>query len=170
MTIEIAPDGTHQITIDAPIAVRLAHEADLSELSEMWGPSRAKTQRYVLRGYFDDHRKGVQTCHTAEFNGHLVGQLWSRYRQIDPNISAGRKVVYLHTLVVAPTFRRLGVAEAMTQAASRTAAEHGSEYLAIGVDRPNHYALRLYEKWAFERYYETVDLRGDLIFLRRRLF
>ena len=58
MTIEIAPDGTHQITIDAPIAVRLAHEADQSELSEMWGPSRAKTQRHVLRGYFDDHRCG----------------------------------------------------------------------------------------------------------------
>ena len=42
--------------------------------------------------------------------------------------------------------------------------------MVIGVDRPNQYARKLYEKWGFHRFHETNDLRGDLIFLRRRLF
>jgi len=79
-------------------------------------------------------------------------------------------VVYLHTLVVIPQFRRLGVAEALTRATSDQARESGVEHLTIGVDRPNDYARRLYEKWGFQRYYETFDYRGDLVFLRRRPF
>ena len=170
MTVEIAPNGTHRITIDTPIVVREAEIADLAAMSEMWGPDRVDSQRRVLRRYFEDHGHGAQLGFVADFNGHLVGQLWSRYRHIDTRIADGLEIAYLHTLVVAPAFRQLGVAEGLTRAASVAAAQRGLEHLVIGVDRPNEYARRLYEKWGFRRYHETFDLRGDLVFLRRRVF
>jgi len=93
-----------------------------------------------------------------------------RLRHIDPAIEAGLAVAYVHTLVVMPEFRRLGVAEGLVRSASALAVERGCTHVSIGVDRPNEAARRLYAKWGFERYYESFDLRGDLIFMRREVF
>ena len=69
-----------------------------------------------------------------------------------------------------PEYRRLGVAEGLIRTASVLAQEHGRTHLTIGVDRANNTARRLYMKWGFERYHESFDLRGDLVFLRRPVF
>ncbi|MBM4435732.1 MAG: GNAT family N-acetyltransferase [Actinobacteria bacterium] len=170
MVTHVAADGTRLLSIDDPVRIRRAVPADLDGLSGQWGPDREESQRRVLRRYFEEQALGIQQGHVADFNGHCVGQLWTRLRNIDPNIAERQSVVYLHTLVVIPQFRRLGVAEALTRATSDQARESGVEHLTIGVDRPNDYARRLYEKWGFQRYYETFDYRGDLVFLRRRPF
>ncbi len=170
MTLEITADGGHQVNIDTPILIREAARSDVGPMSEMWGPERAGTQRRLLQRYFDEQRQAVQAGHVAEFNGALVGQVWTRFRNIDPRISNGLAAAYMHTLTVVEPFRRLGVAEALTRAASSAASARGHEHIAIGVDRPNEYARRLYEKWGFRAYYETNDLRGELIFLRRHTF
>ncbi len=170
MTLEITADGGHQVNIDTPILIREATRSDVGPMSEMWGPERTGAQRRLLQRYFDEQRRAVQAGHVAEFNGALVGQVWTRFRNIDPRISNGLAAAYMHTLTVVEPFRRLGVAEALTHAASSAASARGHEHIAIGVDRPNEYARRLYEKWGFRAYYETNDLRGELIFLRRHTF
>ena len=69
-----------------------------------------------------------------------------------------------------PSFRRLGIAEALTRAASSEAEARGADVLTIGVDGPNAYARRLYEKWGFKAYHASTDLRGELVFLRRQSY
>ena len=148
MTIEVAADGSHRVTIDTPIEIRPAAAEDLEPMSELWGPERRLTQRRVLRRYFDEQRQNVQSGLVATFNGTLVAQMWIRHRHLDRGIADGRRAAYLHTLVVA----------------------RGADVLTIGVDGPNAYARRLYEKWGFKAYHATTDLRGELVFLRRRSY
>lgn len=170
MTIEVAADGSHRVTIDTPIEIRRAASEDLEPMSELWGPERRIAQRRVLRRYFDEQRQNVQSGLVATFNGSLVAQIWIRHRHLDRGIADGLRAAYLHTLIVAPSFRRLGIAEALTRAASGEAEARGADVLTIGVDGPNAYARRLYEKWGFKAYHATTDLRGELVFLRRRSY
>ena len=170
MTIDLAPDGTRQVTIDVPVTMRLARQKDLGVLSKMWGPVGMAERTRVLRRYFEEYDKNIQRGLVADFNNNAIGQLWLRLSFIDPAIEDGLAVAYVHTLVVLPEFRRLGVAEGLIRTASTIAADRGRTHLAIGVDRPNEAARRLYAKWEFERYYETFDLRGDLVFMRRSVF
>ena len=170
MTVEIDVDGTHQVLINQHVEIRAAQTVELPAISSMWGPERAHTQKRLIRRYLEEQREGIQRGLVADFNGHLVAQLWSRYRHIDHKISDGHNAVYIHTLVVTPPFRRLGIAESLTHAISQEAGQRGVDLLTIGVDRPNTYARHLYEKWGFSVYYQTSDLRGDLVFLRRPLF
>ncbi len=154
-----------------PFAVRGGRPGDAYELSFHWGEARAPSQMHVLDRYLGEVERGIQACQIAvwEENGDLVGQLWTRFRNIDPAIADGRTECYMHTLFVMDEYRRRGVARAMVESASASARRFGRSVLVIGVDRPNEYARELYEKWGFKAFYETNDLRGDLIFLRRRL-
>ena len=168
MTIEVDTNGTHRVMIDTPIEIRHSTTDDLEPLSELWGSERRVTQRRVLRRYFDEQRHDIQTGLVATFNGVIVGQIWIRHRNLDRAITDGKRAAYLHSLVVTEQFRRLGIGEVLTRAASREAESRGAEILTIGVDAPNSYARRLYEKWGFHAYRATTDLRGELVFLRRR--
>lgn len=170
MTVGRAADGWHQITIDVPVTLRTARVDELHRLSELWGPKGTTSRLRHLRRYFREQADGVQRGLVADFNGNPIGQLWVRLRHIDPSIEAGLAVAYVHTLVVMPEFRRLGVAQGLVRRASALAVERGCTHVSIGVDRPNEAARRLYAKWGFERYYESFDLRGDLIFMRREVF
>ena len=168
--MERAADGTHRIKIDVPVTVRAARVDEMRRLSELWGPAGAASRLRLLRRYFREQTDGVQRGLVADFNGSPIGQLWVRLRFIDPSIEAGLAVAYVHTLVVMPEFRRLGVAEGLVRSASALATRQGRTHITIGVDRPNEEARRLYAKWGFERYHESFDLRGDLVFMRREAF
>ena len=170
MSVEPAADGRHQIMIDVPVTVRTARVDEMSRLSELWGPAGKASRVRLLRRYFREQADGVQRGLVADFNGTSIGQLWVRLRFIDPAIESGLAVAYVHTLIVMPEFRRLGVAEGLVRSASALAAKRGCTHVTIGVDRPNEEARRLYAKWGFERYHESFDLRGDLIFMRRLVF
>lgn len=154
-----------------PYLIRPGRPGDAYELSYHWGDVRAASQMRVLDRYFDEIGRGVQGCQVAVWQpgGELVGQIWTRYRHIDPAIADGRSQCYMHTLFVLEKYRRHGVARALVETASTAAGRFGRSVLVIGVDRPNEYARQLYEKWGFHVFHETNDLRGDLIFLRRRL-
>ena len=155
----------------APFVVRAGRPGDAYELSFHWGENRAASQMHVLDRYFGEVDRGVQACQVAVWgaNGDLVGQLWTRFRNIDSAIADGRTECYMHTLFVVDEYRCRGVARALVESASASARRFSRSVLVIGVDRPNQYARELYEKWGFKAFYETNDLRGDLIFLRRRL-
>ncbi len=152
--------------------IRPGRPGDSYELSFHWGELRAPSQMRVLDRYFDEVGRGVQGCQVAlsQPGRDLVGQVWTRYRNIDPGIADGRTECYVHTLFVMDIYRRQGIARALVEAASTAAGRFGRTVMVIGVDRPNAYARDLYEKWDFHRFHETNDLRGDLIFLRRHLF
>lgn len=164
-------DARTRLVVPNPLgfAVRKGVAADVEELSRFWGELKRFTYSQTLRRYFEEVERGVQVSHVAEYEEKLVGQFWTRYSGIDPSIADSRTECYLHTLQVLRPFRRRGIARALTEAASDDARRRGRETLVIGVDRPNTYALSLYEKWGFARFHETSDLRGDLIFLRRLL-
>jgi len=170
MSLERAAGGGHLIRIDVPVTVRAARVDEVRRLGELWGPKGMTSRLRHLRRYFREQADGVQRGLVADFNGNPIGQLWVRLRHIDPEIEAGLALAYVHTLVVMPEFRRLGIAEGLTRSASALAVKHGCTHIAIGVDRPNENARRLYAKWGFERYHESFDLRGDLVFMRRRVF
>ena len=155
----------------SPFIVRDGRPGDAYELSYHWGEVRAPSQMRILDRYFGEVERGIQGCQVAVWqeNGDLVGQLWTRFRNVDPAIADGRTECYMHTLFVMEKYRRNGIAHALVESASASAGEFGRSVLVIGVDRPNEYARLLYEKWGFKAFYETNDLRGDLIFLRRRL-
>ena len=150
--------------------IRLGNSWDAEGLSRFWGPARRFTQLRLLQRYFEEVERGVQAVHVAEYAGRYVGQFWTRYSGIDPAIADSRFECYLHTLSVIKKYRRRGIARALTEAASAEAGFRGRRTLIIGVDRPNEYALGLYKKWGFIEFHESSDLRGDLIFLRRRVF
>ncbi len=150
--------------------IRLGIVSDSEELSKFWGPARRFSQLRLLRRYFEEVEQDVQAVHVAEYADRYVGQFWTRYKGIDPAIADSDTECYLHTLFVPKPYRRRGIARALTEAASEEARLRGRRTLIIGVDRPNEYALSLYEKWGFAEFYESSDLRGDLIFLRRDVF
>ena len=170
MGLERAADGGQVIRIDVPVTVRAARVDEMRRLCELWGPKGMASRLRHLRRYFREQADGVQRGLVADFNGNPIGQLWVRLRHIDPAIEAGLPVVYVHTLVVMPEFRRLGVAEGLVRSASALATRRGCTHVSSGVDRPNEAARRLYATWGFERYYESFDLRGDLVFMRREVF
>ena len=154
-----------------PFTVRGGRAGDAHELSFHWGEARAPSHVHVLDRYFGELGRGTQGCHVAVWgeNGDLVGQLWTRFRNIDPAVADGRTECYMHTMFVMDEYRRRGVARALIESASASAGRFGRSVMVIGVDRSNEYARELYEKWGFKAFYKTNDLRGDLIFLRRRL-
>lgn len=165
-------DSRTRLAVPNPLrfVVRNGVPADADELSRFWGEVKRFTYSRTLRRYFEEVERGVQFSHVAEYEGKLVGQFWTRFTGIDPSIADSRTECYLHTLQVLRPYRRRGIARALTEAASDEARRRGREFLVIGVDRPNIYALSLYEKWGFVAFHQTSDLRGDLIFLRRRVF
>ena len=121
MVVERAADGGHVIRIDVPVTVRAARVDEMRRLCELWGPKGMASRLRHLRRYFREQADGVQRGLVADFNGNPIGQLWVRLRHIDPAIEAGLPVVYVHTLVVMPEFRRLGVAEGLVRSASALA-------------------------------------------------
>ncbi len=165
-------DATASGRVPNPLdfTIRLGAASDAEGLSKFWGPARRFSQLRLLRRYFEEVERDVQAVNVAEYAGRYVGQFWTRYSGIDPAIADGRTECYLHTLFVPRPYRRRGIARALTEAASDEARLRGRRTLVIGVDRPNEYALALYEKWGFDEFYESRDLRGDLIFLRRAVF
>ena len=165
-------DATASERIPNPLdfTIRLGSTSNAEGLSKFWGPAQRFSQLRLLRRYFEEVERGVQAVHLAEYDGRYVGQFWTRYSGIDPAIADSRTECYLHTLFVPKPYRRRGIARALTEAASDEARLRGRRILIIGVDRPNVYALELYEKWGFTEFYESNDLRGDLIFLRRDVF
>ena len=159
-----------QIPNPLDFTIRLGKPSDAEALSEFWGVSRRFSQLRLLRRYFEEVARNIQVVHLAEYEGRYVGQFWTRYSGIDPEIADGHTGCYLHTLFVPKPYRRRGIARALTEAASKQALRRGRQTLVIGVDRPNEYALTLYEKWGFREFHRANDLRGDLIFLKRGLF
>ena len=157
---------------DEPFSVRNGQFEDAEELSLHWGEARAQSQQRILERYFGEVSLGIQGCQVAVWQSDkaLAGQLWTRFHNIDPAIADSRSACYMHTLFVLERYRRHGVARALVISASALARQFRRSVLVIGVDRPNQYARRLYETWGFQVFYETNDLRGDLIFLHRGLF
>ena len=73
-----------------------------------------------------------------------------------------RKRWVLYDLFVAPTARKMGVAEALMESAKQLALENGAVYLELDTAKTNTTAQALYEKLGYERdnlfYHYTLDI------------
>ncbi|KAK6733701.1 hypothetical protein RB195_017453 [Necator americanus] len=66
-------------------------------------------------------------------------------------INTYRKVCYITTLMVAPEFRKIGVATQLLQRASTVLLQEGSQLIYLHVLHSNLPAIRLYEKMGYEK-------------------
>ena len=151
-------------------AIRTGSRADLANLVKLWKSTTQPDGGFLLRRYFDDVASGAQQMLVGSVDGRIVAQVWIRFRGSDPKFSDDRSQCYLHTLFVHPQNRRRGIGQGLLVGASELARERGRRELVIAVDQPNRYARDLYQKWGFERFAHLVDLRGDLILMRRPVF
>jgi len=150
-----------------PYTIRTGMPSDASQLAEHWGSGLIANQIEVICRYFGDVDSGDQYSIVAVIDTRVIGQIWVRLKQMDPNIADAETDCYLHTLFVLEEYRRQGVGKELVGMACEYGKLEGRTSAIIGVDRPNKYAKELYEKWGFEQFSEICDLRGDLIFLRR---
>ena len=149
--------------------IRTGMPSDVSQLAEHWGSGVIANQTRVIDRYFGDVENGDQYSIVAVIDARIIGQIWVRLNQMDPNIADAETDCYLHTLFVVEEYRRQGVGKELVDTACEYGKLAGRANAIIGVDRPNRYAKELYEKWGFEQFSEMCDLRGDLIFLRRSM-
>jgi len=150
-----------------PYVIRTGVPSDASQLAEHWGSGLSANQTRVIHRYFGDMDHGDQYSIVAVIDSRIIGQIWVRLNQMDPNIADAETDCYLHTLFVLEEYRRQGVGKELVDMACEYGKLVGRTSAIIGVDRPNDYAKDLYEKWGFEQFSEICDLRGDLILLRR---
>ena len=150
--------------------IRTGTRNDLASLVGLWESTTQPDGRFLLQRYFGDVANGVQQVLVATVDGKIAGQIWIRFRGSDPKFSDDRSQCYLHTLFVHPDCRRRGIGLGLVLGASQLAGQRGRRELVIAADQPNRYARDLYRKWGFAESAHLIDLRGDLILLKRAVF
>ena len=71
--------------------------------------------------------------------------------------------------MVRPAHQRQGIGRALVEAAEEEAHARGYSVVTIGVDQPNRYARRLYERWGYQWLKDTRQHWGVVHILARRL-
>lgn len=99
----------------------------------------------------------------------IVGTVTLEWGLDDPELADGRTCAHVSNLVVHPAYRRRGIGRALTAAAEEVAAQRRYTAITIGVDEPNTYARRLYERWGYRWYKDTMAAWGRVHVLRRVL-
>ncbi len=150
--------------------IRIGARGDMDDLVELWKSTTHPDGQFLLRRYFDDIDRDAQQVLVGSLDGRIVGQVWIRFRGSDPKFSDDRSQCYLHTLFVHPDCRRRGIGLGLVLGASQLACGRDRRELVIAVDKPNRYARDLYRKWGFDQFAQLMDLRGDLILMRRSTF
>ncbi|GAB3411246.1 GNAT family N-acetyltransferase [Flindersiella endophytica] len=131
----------------------------------------------AARHHVADHDTGEGTTLVARLDGVVVGLVTVRWTSRNPSF-AEQGIPLVHQLAVAPSFRRLGVATALLEAAEQLAAARGRSRVGITVGLFDEYgpAQRLYAKRGYLpdgrgactgqvplRLGDTVEVGHDLI-------
>ncbi|KHJ87871.1 acetyltransferase, GNAT family [Oesophagostomum dentatum] len=89
-------------------------------------------------------------------------------------IDTYKKVCYITTLIVAPEYRKIGIATQLLQRASTVLLEEGSHLIYLHVLHSNLPAIQLYEKMGYDKvavlpdYYKINDtMEAGFIYCRR---
>ena len=149
------------------IRVRRAEERDLDRIEELYGRagdaeegrmdgSRWKRGVYPLR---QDAREGLEAgaLYVAELDGQIAGsaillrEQGSAYRNVPWQIPFDVPVFVVHTLVVDPAYRRLGVGQALLSHAAAVGRKQGIRAIRLDVYEENYTAIGFYEICGYRR-------------------
>jgi ribosomal protein S18 acetylase RimI-like enzyme len=157
------------VATENPLLVRVARYE--------WGDSEAVISVRRSVGWsgdtvYDQFRsvaEGRRLVLVAEYDGYAVGTVTLEWNSIHYRAVGGQCSAHISNLVVRPAHQRQGIGRALVEAAEEAA--HSREYsvVTIGVDQPNRYARRLYERWGYQWLKDTRQHWGIVHILARRL-
>ncbi|RCN26007.1 acetyltransferase, GNAT family [Ancylostoma caninum] len=121
-----------------------------------WMRIASDTSTHYSLGAYDQQRKlvgaiGVIRCVGSYFTVKLLNAEEQKL------ISTYKKVCYITTLIVAPAYRKIGIATQLLQRASTVLLQEGSQLIYLHVLHTNVPAIRLYEKMGYEKVAEIPD-------------
>ncbi|RCN33365.1 acetyltransferase, GNAT family [Ancylostoma caninum] len=121
-----------------------------------WMRIASDTSTHYSLGAYDQQRKlvgaiGVIRCVGNYFTVKLLNAEEQKL------INTYKKVCYITTLIVAPEYRKIGIATQLLQRASTVLLQEGSQLIYLHVLHTNVPAIRLYEKMGYEKVAEILD-------------
>lgn len=123
-------------------------------------PDRDIINHPELQIYISDFGKKDDICYVAEFDGKVVGAVWTRiindYGHIDdetPSLS----------ISVLKEYRKLGIGTALVKKILLVLKNCGYKQVSLSVQKAN-YAVKMYEKVGFEVFCENEE---DFIMVRK---
>ena len=157
------------VATENPLLVRMARYE--------WGDSEAviAVRRSVgwsgdtVHDQFRRVAEGRRLVLVAEYDGYAVGTVSLEWNSTHYRTIRGQHSAHISNLVVRPTHQRQGIGQALVEAAEEAAHAHGYSVVTIGVDQPNRYARRLYERWGYQWLKDTRQHWGVVHILARRL-
>ena len=123
--------------IAAAVTIRLCTKTDLSKLE--WD-GMFTAHREIIAGAFERQLAGSNVMLVAETKGAIVGQVWLDLQK------APEGGALLWALRVHPDYQRSGIGAELLHAAEAWLVAHRFGTAAIGVERWNVQARRLYER------------------------
>ena len=121
---------------------------------------------------YDQFRRvaeGKRLVLVAEYDSYAVGTVSLEWNSTHYRNVRGQHSAHISNLVVRPTHQRQGIGRALVEAAEEAAHSRGYSVVTIGVDQPNRYARRLYERWGYQWLKDTRQHWGIVHILTRRL-
>ena len=157
------------VATENPLLVRVARYE--------WGDSEAviAVRRSVgwsgdtVHDQFRRVAEGRRLVLVAEYDGYAVGTVSLEWNSTHYRTIRGQHSAHISNLVVRPAHQRQGIGRALVEAAEEAAHARGYNVVTIGVDQPNRYARRLYERWGYQWLKDTRQHWGVVHILARRL-
>jgi ribosomal protein S18 acetylase RimI-like enzyme len=157
------------VATENPLLVRVARYE--------WGDSEAviavrRSVGWSVDPVYDQFRRvaeGKRLVLVAEYDEYAVGTVTLEWNSTHYRTASGQRTAHISNLVVRPARQRQGIGRALVEAAEEAA--HSREYsvVTIGVDQPNRYARRLYERWGYQWLKDTRQHWGIVHVLARHL-
>ncbi len=157
------------VATENPLLVRVARYE--------WGDSEAviAVRRSVgwsgdtVHDQFRSVAAGRRLVLVAEYEGYAVGTVALEWNSPHYRTAGGQHSAHISNLVVRPAHQRQGIGRALVEAAEAAADSRGYSVVTIGVDQPNRYARRLYERWGYQWLKDNRQHWGIVHILARRL-
>ena len=157
------------VATETPLRVRVARYE--------WGDSEAviAVRRSVgwsgdtVHDQFRRVAEGKRLVLVAEYDDYAVGTVSLEWNSAHYRSVRGQRSAHISNLVVRPGYQRQGIGRALVEAAEEAAHLRGYSVVTIGVDQPNRYARRLYERWGYQWLKDVRQHWGIVHILARRM-
>jgi ribosomal protein S18 acetylase RimI-like enzyme len=126
--------------------IREATERDLPSLE--WEGEFSRF-RYVYRRAMKEAKKGRQTLLVADYNKHIIGQLFILFSTVHADPRPIPYTGYLYSFRVKPEYRNRGIGSSLIDRAEEILSERAFQRVLIGVAKINDGAQRLYERHGY---------------------
>ena len=139
-----------QFIINLPCTIRTCRESDLSNL-EWFG--LLTEYRQTITDAFQRFQKGEIIMLIAEANRFPIGQVW-----IDLTKRREQAIGILWALRVFIPFQNLGIGTRLITSAEQQLKVQGFQISALGVEKDNPHAQRLYERLGYRVVRENIEV------------